>query len=98
MRPVRLLPDEIEQCLAALPGWELRNGRLYRQFRFADFSSAFSFMTRTALRAEQLDHHPDWHNVYNRVDVELLTHDVGGLTELDFQLAEAMSRFASSST
>ena len=84
MRPARLAPEEIERRLASLPGWELREGRLFRLFRFADFSAAFAFMTRTAMRAEQLDHHPDWSNVYNRVEVQLHTHDVGGLTELDF--------------
>jgi len=95
MRPARFSDEETRQRLDTLPGWELRDGRLFRSFRFADFSSAFAFMTRSALRAEQLDHHPDWSNVYNRVQVTLHTHDVGGLTELDFLLAEAMSGFAS---
>ena len=94
MRPARLSDEEIRQRLAGLPGWELREGRLFRGFRFADFSSAFAFMARSALRAEQLDHHPDWSNVYNRVQVTLHTHDVGGVTELDILLAEAMSAFA----
>lgn len=94
MRPARLGDDEIRQRLANLPGWELRENCLHRRFRFADFSQAFAFMTRSALVAEQLDHHPDWSNVYNRVEVALNTHDVGGVTELDFRLAEAMNRFA----
>lgn len=94
MRPPRLDTDDVATRLLDLPGWELREGRLWREFRFADFSEAFAFMTRTALRAEQLDHHPDWFNVYNRVRVSLHTHDVGGLTELDFLLAEAISGFA----
>ena len=94
MRPARLDEQHIRQRLIDLPGWELRAGRLCRAFRFKDFSTAFAFMTRSAMRAEQLDHHPDWSNVYNRVDVELHTHDQGGVTELDFQLAEAMQRFA----
>jgi 4a-hydroxytetrahydrobiopterin dehydratase len=94
MRPARLDDEEILRRLEALPGWELREGRLWRRFRFEDFSRAFAFMTRCAMVAEQIDHHPDWLNVYNRVDVTLHTHDVGGLTELDFSLAEAMSRFA----
>jgi 4a-hydroxytetrahydrobiopterin dehydratase len=94
MRPVLLASAEIASRLAELPGWEWRDGALCRAFRFSDFSSAFAFMTRAALRAEQLDHHPDWSNIYNRVSVALRTHDAGGVTELDFQLAAAMSSFA----
>ncbi|MBK6286615.1 MAG: 4a-hydroxytetrahydrobiopterin dehydratase [Gammaproteobacteria bacterium] len=94
MRPAKLSPNEIEQRLASLPGWRLQDARLHRTFRFADFSAAFAFMTRAALRSEQLDHHPEWSNVYNRVDVALTTHDAGGVTVLDFVLAEAMERFA----
>jgi len=94
MRPSLLPTEDIRQRLQSLPGWELQEGALHREFRFRDFSAAFAFMVRTALRAEQLDHHPDWSNVYNRVSVSLNTHDVGGVTELDFQLAEAMSGFA----
>ena len=92
MRPKLLVEDEIRQRLPALPGWRAEGGRLCRDFRFADFSAAFAFMTRSALRAEQLDRHPDWSNVYNRVRVALCTHDVGGITELDVKLAQAMNR------
>ncbi len=67
---------------------------LTRQFRFADFNAAFGWMTQVALMAEKLDHHPEWFNVYNRVDVTLTTHDAGGVTELDVQLARFMSRAA----
>ena len=94
MRPTRLSDTDVASRLASLPGWEHRDDRLVREFRFKDFSSAFAFMTRSAMRAEQLDHHPDWFNVYNRVRVQLNTHDVGGVTELDMLLAEAMSAFA----
>ena len=94
MRPPRLTEETVRQQLEALPGWEFRDDRLHRRFRFADFSEAFAFMTRSAMVAEQLDHHPDWSNVYNRVEVMLFTHDQGGVTELDLRLAEAMSRFA----
>jgi len=94
MRPARLDDLEIHARLATLPGWELREGKLRREYRFADFSTAFAFMTRCALRAEQLNHHPEWSNVYNRVDVALTTHDADGVTELDFQLAQAMEQFA----
>jgi 4a-hydroxytetrahydrobiopterin dehydratase len=85
---------EIESRLSSLPGWQHVEGHLRRQFRFADFPTAFAFMTRCAFAAEKLDHHPDWSNVYNRVDVVLWTHDAGGITAKDFQLAEAMDRAA----
>ncbi|MFM7273500.1 MAG: 4a-hydroxytetrahydrobiopterin dehydratase [Gammaproteobacteria bacterium] len=94
MRPARLDEVSVRTRLGALPGWEIADGKLLREFRFRDFPEAFAFMTRSAFRAEQLDHHPDWFNVYNRVRVTLWTHDVGGLTELDFALAEAMQGFA----
>ncbi len=97
-RPSRLPDDTVAARLATLPGWTHRDGKLLREFRFTDFSAAFAFMTRAALRAEQLDHHPDWFNVYNRVKVQLSTHDADGVTELDFLLAEAMNRFAGEAT
>ncbi len=91
-----LTPHERAEALAALPGWTTVAGRdaIAREFVFADFSEAFGFMTRVALLAEKLDHHPEWRNVYNRVHVTLSTHDAGGLTALDLQLAAAMDRFA----
>lgn len=98
MRPPRLGAEEIGHALATLDGWTVRNHRLHREFRFADFSAAFAFMTRAAMRAEQLDHHPDWSNVYNRVTVDLHTHDVGGITRLDVELAEALDAFYAAST
>lgn len=94
MRPPRLGEGELADRLATLPGWRLHEGRLEREFVFRDFPEAFAFMTRVAFRAEQLDHHPDWYNVYNRVRVTLHTHDVGGVTELDLRLAAAMDEFA----
>ena len=94
MHPAKLPEPEIASRLAALPSWSLKDGKLWREFRFANFSSAFAFMTRTALLAEQLDHHPEWFNVYNRVDVALTTHSAHGITALDFQMAEAMQAFA----
>ena len=94
MRPQKLDDATISARLAALPGWSLREGKLRRDYRFADFSAAFAFMTRAALRAEQLDHHPEWFNVYNRVEIALSTHDADGITTLDFTLAEAMEEFA----
>jgi 4a-hydroxytetrahydrobiopterin dehydratase len=95
MRPTRLDDQQIAVRLAALPAWRIRDGKLWRAYRFADFGAAFAFMARAALRAEQLEHHPEWSNVYDRVEVALTTHDAGGLTELDFRLAEAMEGYAS---
>jgi len=95
-RPPRLADAEVSARLAALPGWSLSGGRLRREFVFHDFSQAFGFMSRAALAAEKRDHHPDWSNVWNRVTVELWTHDAGGLTSLDFELAAEMSRLAGS--
>ncbi len=91
-RPARLPDAEIAKRLAVLPGWSLADGKLRRELSFRDFSEAFGFMARAALVAEKMDHHPDWSNVWNRVTVELSTHDAGGITELDFALAEAMNR------
>jgi 4a-hydroxytetrahydrobiopterin dehydratase len=93
-RPAKLTPERLEQALAALPGWSLAGGKLHREFRFADFSAAFAFMTRVALEAEKRDHHPDWSNVWNRVVVDLVTHDAGGVTELDVALAKRISELA----
>ena len=90
----RLTPGEIARALETLPGWELREGRLRRTFRFHDFSEAFGFMARAALEAEKLGHHPDWKNAFATVEVELTTHDAGGLTEKDLALARALSALA----
>ena len=91
----QLTEEERASWLAALPGWSLaRDGRaIERTFRFADFSEAFAFMTRVALAAEKMDHHPDWSNVYKTVDVTLNTHDAGGVTALDVELAKRMNRY-----
>jgi 4a-hydroxytetrahydrobiopterin dehydratase len=94
VRPKRLEPAEVDERLVRLPGWSLDGGKLHRAFRFADFSEAFGFMTRAALAAEALNHHPEWTNVYDRVVVHLTTHDAGGLTELDFALATKMHEIA----
>lgn len=94
----KLGEDEIAKALEALPGWSVsRDGEaIKRKFEFKNFSEAFAFMTRCALAAEKLDHHPEWSNVYKTVDVELTTHDAGGLTELDFELAKRMNKYAGS--
>ena len=82
-----LSETEIEEGMAGCPGWERRDNRIVRQFLFADFVEAFAFMSSVALLAEHAIHHPEWSNVYNRVDIELTTHDAGGLTARDFSLA-----------
>jgi 4a-hydroxytetrahydrobiopterin dehydratase len=81
---------EIEAALANCPLWELRDDRIVRQFLFADFVQAFGFMSSVALLAEAANHHPEWSNVYNRVNIELTTHDARGLTPRDFSLAGAI--------
>jgi 4a-hydroxytetrahydrobiopterin dehydratase len=86
-RPVKLGDEEISQRLAALPAWAVRDGKLHRELTFADFAQAFAFMGDVAREAEALDHHPEWLNVYNRVVIDLTTHDATGITALDFELA-----------
>ena len=93
-RPAKLSAAAAAERLSALPGWTRKGKKLHRTFTFRDFSEAFGFMARVALLAEKLDHHPDWGNVWNRVTVDLSTHDAGGLTELDFRLAAEMNRLA----
>ena len=91
------LDEAARKGLAArLPGWTMATGRdaIQRTFKFEDFSEALGFMARAALVAEKMDHHPEWTNVWNRVDVTLSTHSAGGLTELDVKLAEAMDKIA----
>lgn len=95
-RPARLTEAERAHALASLPGWELVEGRdaIRRRFRFPSFGEAFAFMTRVALLAEKMDHHPEWSNVYDRVEIVLSTHDAGGLTSLDIALARAIDACA----
>ena len=88
---------DVEQVLAALPQWRARPGdrpAIERKLVFSDFNAAFGFMTRVALRADKVDHHPEWFNVYNRVEVTLATHDADGVTELDVTLASFMDEVA----
>ena len=83
----KLTVDEVEQRKSEVPKWEVEGESLQREFVFADFVAAFGFMTQVAIMAEALNHHPDWSNVYRTVRIGLSTHDVGGLSELDFRLA-----------
>ena len=96
----RLDTEQVRERLAALPGWTLSDDGLAitRKFKFADFQQAFAFMTQVALAAERADHHPEWSNVYNRVDMRLTTHDAGGLTERDFALAAVADAAAGAAT
>lgn len=82
---------QIREALAGLPGWESDGKSLKRLFKFKNFSEAWGFMARVALLAEKMDHHPDWSNGYNKVDVSLSTHDAGGITEKDVKLATFMN-------
>lgn len=84
--------DDVSAAIALLTDWDEEDGgkAIRREFKFADFSEAFGFMARAALKAEAMDHHPEWSNVYNRVSVRLTTHDAGGLTGKDVALAQAM--------
>jgi 4a-hydroxytetrahydrobiopterin dehydratase len=92
----KLSGEARQTALGRLKGWSEVDGRdaIAKKFVFADFNQAFGFMTRTALVAEKLDHHPEWFNVYKTVDVTLSTHDAGGLTDLDIKLAEMMDKLA----
>ena len=85
---------ELEQALASLDGWEVKDGKLHREYSFANFVEAFGFMARAALVAERTDHHPEWFNVYRTVRVDLTTHESGGITERDTALARAMNALA----
>jgi 4a-hydroxytetrahydrobiopterin dehydratase len=90
----KLSDDAILAGLDDLDGWSLADEKLHREFRFRNFVTAFGFMTSAAIEAEKMDHHPEWFNVYNKVVVQLTTHDAGGITELDFQLAKIMNQLA----
>ena len=94
MKPERLSAAELDAARAALPGWSVAADRLQRSFKFADFSAAWGFMSRVALLAERQDHHPDWSNSWNRVEVALTTHVAGGVTARDVTLAQAIDPLA----
>lgn len=93
-RPTKLDEAARRAAHTRVPHWDLRVDSLHRTFTFADFGEAFAFMTRVALIAEKMDHHPDWRNVYNRVEITLSTHDAGGVTGLDFEMAGKMDGVA----
>ncbi|MBV9156910.1 MAG: 4a-hydroxytetrahydrobiopterin dehydratase [Acidobacteriaceae bacterium] len=90
----KLDQQEIHSALQQLSGWEIRNEKLHRDYKFPDFAHAIGFMTTAAVLIEKKNHHPEWFNVYNRVSVDLTTHDVGGITRNDTELAELLNRIA----
>lgn len=92
--PALLRQTELETALSSLPSWTLKDNKLHREYKFADFVTAFGFMTSVALVAQGMDHHPEWFNVWNVVRVDLATHDAGGITSLDVELAQAMEELA----
>lgn len=96
MAAQKLSDAEIQQRLARAPGWSLQNGKLHRAFECKDFAAAFGNMTRVALAAEAMNHHPEWFNVWNKVVIDLATHSVNGISNLDFELAAKIDAIFSS--
>ena len=90
----KMTEAQISAALKELPGWTVANAKLHREYKFADFIHAFGFMTTAALGIEKMNHHPEWCNVYNRVTVDLSTHDAGGITQKDFDLAALLDAAA----
>lgn len=84
----KLSGNELDEIVRNMKGWELKDEKLQKSFKFTNFVEAFGFMTRIALEAERMNHHPEWSNVYNNVTIKLSTHDAGGITDYDIKLAE----------
>ena len=94
MRVPRLSSEEIDQSLRQVQGWQVVNNKLHREYRFTDFIHAFGFMATAAIAIEKMNHHPEWFNVYNRVTIDLTTHDSGGITQNDIDLAQLLDGIA----
>ena len=94
----RLDDEEIAGRIHSMDGWSVRSGKLHRELTFASFSDALAFMNAVGARADEMDHHPDWCNSYNRVVIDLVSHDVGGISERDFRLATIIDRLAETLT
>ncbi len=94
MSPTPVSSDALDAFLAAHPGWSIADGKLHRELGFPNFIEAFGFMTRAAIVAQSMDHHPEWSNVYGTVVVDLVTHSAGGITENDLALASAFDELA----
>ena len=90
----KLTSDEIASALSVLPAWTVAHGKLHREYLFSDFIHAFGFMATAAIAIEKMNHHPEWSNVWNRVVVDLNSHDAGGITEKDVQLAKTLETLA----
>ena len=88
---MRLSESDIDEELKKLSGWDVKDGKLHKEFQFDNFNQAFGFMTRAAMEIEKMNHHPEWFNVYNRITVELTTHDAGGITDNDVNLARILN-------
>ncbi len=87
----KLSPDTIENELKSLDGWSVINGKLHKDFQFDDFNQAFGFMARASMHIEKMNHHLEWFNVYNKISVDLMTHDAGGITQNDVNLAKILN-------
>lgn len=94
MRLPRLSSEEIDQSLRQVQGWQVVNNKLHREYRFTDFIHAFGFMATAAIAIEKMNHHPEWSNTYNRVTIDLTTHDSGGITQNDIDLAQLLDGIA----
>jgi len=90
---MKLSQIEIDSELKNLPGWKIENKKLHKEFIFENFNQAFGFMTRAAMEIEKINHHPEWFNVYNKITIELTTHDMGGITKNDVNLAKILNTF-----
>lgn len=90
----KMTDGEVAAALGSLPGWSVENGKLHREYKFADFVDAFGFMATAAIAIEAMNHHPEWFNVWNRVTIDLTTHDSGGITAKDVELAGKLEGFA----
>jgi 4a-hydroxytetrahydrobiopterin dehydratase len=88
---IRLSQTDIEKELENLHGWSIVNEKLHKEFQFENFNQTFGFMTRAAMEIEKMNHHPEWFNVYNRITIELTTHDAGGITKNDINLAKILN-------
>ena len=91
----KLSESEIESEATKITGWKLVNGKLNKSFEFKNFIEAFGFMTKVAMQAEKMNHHPEWFNVYNKVKIDLVTHDVNGISNYDIKLANAINKIQS---
>ena len=91
---MRLSQTDIDEELKSLPGWSVVNEKLHKEFQFESFNQAFGFMARAAMEIEKMNHHPEWFNVYNKITIELTTHDAGGITKNDVNLAKILNSLA----